>query len=598
MPVEAPKEFYWAAIFYRGEDLMKYFIGKWKDLNQADRLVRWQGSQLARLIFLITIFLSHTAVAFAGDAVLSWDPNTEPDLAGYKVYSGTASGIYGTPIDTGNLTTQTVTGLSSGTYFFAVTAYDTSGNESGFSNEVSKTISTSDPTPPILAAITPTNITSNSATIAWTTDEPADSMIEYGTTTTYGSTTPLDTTLVTAHSQTITALLPATTYNYRVVSKDASGNAASSGNNTFTTNIIPDTTPPVISAIISSNITNSSAVITWATNETATSKVEYGTTTAYGSSTLLNATLVTAHSQTIMSLLPATTYNYRVISTDAAGNTASSGNNIFTTAPASTPDTTPPLISDIISSNIQNDTAVITWATNEAATSKVQYGITTAYGSSTPLNATLVTMHSQTIMSLLPATTYNYRVISTDAAGNTTSSGNSIFTTALTPDTTPPEDVIDFTALEGDLVIALTWTNPPDLDFVGVRIRYKTDGFPSGINDGILLGDFTGQPNKNMSTTHTGLQNNVTYYYAASSYDNNGNFQNTVFVSATPQENNPATQDTSSGGGCGMVIPTDGNPPGPGQAADMIVISGVILIMLLRRRRQTMKPAIGPVNFK
>ena len=77
----------------------------------------------------------------SSSATLTWNPNTETDLAGYKVYVGTASGTYGAPIDVGNVTTFQVVNLSQGqTYYFAVTAYDYSGNESGFSNEVSKTI--------------------------------------------------------------------------------------------------------------------------------------------------------------------------------------------------------------------------------------------------------------------------------------------------------------------------------------------------------------------------------------------------------------------------------------------------------------------------
>jgi hypothetical protein len=69
---------------------------------------------------------------------LAWDANTESDLAGYKVYIGTSSGVYTSKIDVGNVTTYTVTGLQPGnTYYFVVTAYDTGGLESGYSNEVS-----------------------------------------------------------------------------------------------------------------------------------------------------------------------------------------------------------------------------------------------------------------------------------------------------------------------------------------------------------------------------------------------------------------------------------------------------------------------------
>ena len=83
-----------------------------------------------------------------GEAVLAWDaPTTNTDgsaltdLAGYRLYSGTASAAYGAPIDVGNMTEYHVTGLSSGVrYYFTVTAYDASGGESVFSNEVYKDI--------------------------------------------------------------------------------------------------------------------------------------------------------------------------------------------------------------------------------------------------------------------------------------------------------------------------------------------------------------------------------------------------------------------------------------------------------------------------
>jgi hypothetical protein len=78
----------------------------------------------------------------AADVGLAWDASTSTGITGYKVYVGTASNTYGSPITIGNLTTYRVTGLSAGTYYFAVTAI-TSSAESGFSNEVSTTIAAS-----------------------------------------------------------------------------------------------------------------------------------------------------------------------------------------------------------------------------------------------------------------------------------------------------------------------------------------------------------------------------------------------------------------------------------------------------------------------
>ncbi len=79
-----------------------------------------------------------------GSATLSWTLNSEPDLAGYKIYVGTAAGLYnypGSPFVVGLTGSYTITGLPVGeTYFFAISAFDNSGSESGLSSEVSKSI--------------------------------------------------------------------------------------------------------------------------------------------------------------------------------------------------------------------------------------------------------------------------------------------------------------------------------------------------------------------------------------------------------------------------------------------------------------------------
>jgi len=77
----------------------------------------------------------------SGTATLRWNLSPGPNLAGYRVHFGTASGAYGWSIDVGNVSTYQVTGLARGfTYFFALTAYNRGGHESGFSNEASKSI--------------------------------------------------------------------------------------------------------------------------------------------------------------------------------------------------------------------------------------------------------------------------------------------------------------------------------------------------------------------------------------------------------------------------------------------------------------------------
>lgn len=87
--------------------------------------------------------LGIASFCLAGEVTLAWDPNTEPDLAGYKVYHGTQSRSYGDPIDVQNVTQVTLTDLTPGqTYYFAATAYDNEVpvKESAYSEELVYTL--------------------------------------------------------------------------------------------------------------------------------------------------------------------------------------------------------------------------------------------------------------------------------------------------------------------------------------------------------------------------------------------------------------------------------------------------------------------------
>ena len=133
----------------------------------------------------------------------------------------------------------------------------------------------------------------------------------------------------------------------------------------------PDTTPPVISSIATGNITPIGATVTWTTNESADTQVEYGLTTAYGSQTTLNTSQVTSHSAQLSGLTAGTLYHYRVKSRDAAGNLSVSTDGTFTTAAT---DTTAPVISAMAASGLTSTGATITWTTNEASDTQVEYG--------------------------------------------------------------------------------------------------------------------------------------------------------------------------------------------------------------------------------
>jgi hypothetical protein len=96
------------------------------------------GFVVTGLLILLFIILSMLVPsAHAADVTVAWDPNPEPDVVGYKIYYGTSPGSYTASVNAGNITSLAISGLQAGlTYYFAAVAYDSSGNESGFSNEI------------------------------------------------------------------------------------------------------------------------------------------------------------------------------------------------------------------------------------------------------------------------------------------------------------------------------------------------------------------------------------------------------------------------------------------------------------------------------
>ena len=127
--------------------------------NQGDARMRKRGQLLSQFphpplvgflsfVSLTLILGLFSTLAHCAGVTLAEDPTTEPQLAGYKVYyemgssgpryDGTGPSEGDSPIDVGNETEFTLDGLTNGViYFFAVTAYDTEGYETYYSNEVS-----------------------------------------------------------------------------------------------------------------------------------------------------------------------------------------------------------------------------------------------------------------------------------------------------------------------------------------------------------------------------------------------------------------------------------------------------------------------------
>jgi hypothetical protein len=107
----------------------------------------FQTLLLKSAILWLALVLMFPAIASAGysdEVTLAWDANTETGIVGYKLHYGTASGVYTTTIDVGNVTQYTVGGLLGGqTYYFAATASDGT-SDSGYSEEISYAVPLAD----------------------------------------------------------------------------------------------------------------------------------------------------------------------------------------------------------------------------------------------------------------------------------------------------------------------------------------------------------------------------------------------------------------------------------------------------------------------
>jgi peroxiredoxin len=176
--------------------------------------------------------------------------------------------------------------------------------------------------------------TETGATITWKTNKPATGKVNYGETEEYGLTTQLDTDLSTSHSVTLTGLDSNTTYYFEAISTDDTGTEITK-EGSLATLATADKTPPTISGINTSNITESSAIITWMTNEPATSQINYKKDGETASITTADTNLTTTHSIALSKLNSGTTYSFTIIAKDAAGNQATSpSGKTFTTQTA------------------------------------------------------------------------------------------------------------------------------------------------------------------------------------------------------------------------------------------------------------------------
>ena len=326
-----------------------------------------------------------------------------------------------------------------------------------------------------------------------------------------------------------------------------------------------DTLGPVISDILVSDITTSSARITWTTSEPSITSLYFGLNDGYGSGHRGNSTLVTSHSVTLSNLAEGATYHFQLEASDSRGNRTASGDNTFDTSTlAQLLESL--MISDVEATLITDSTAVITWLTNVPLNSRVDYGLTSAYGN-TATNDLNTMSHSVSLSGLLSNTPYHYRV--TSGYGTSTVSSEDLVLNTLVA-VVPPVNPLNVVAVGQTNQNRLTWQNPDEEDFSRVRVVSRPDRYPTNPADGVIVYEGNAE-----TALHTGLDANQTQFYAVFAYDVLGSRSSGAIAIATTQANAPepepepitppvVTPSTTPAAPV-VPVPTRPTPPNPPQ---------------------------------
>lgn len=397
------------------------------------------------VLAILTVASAAGAPAFAGTASLAWDPVTDVDLAGYRVYYGTSPGVYTQSVDVGNVTQTTITGLTDCTnYYFGVKAYDTAANESAsYSNEISGW------SRPTVASSTPAAAEQGrtlSLTIAGTNFQSGATAAFSKAGLTVNSTTVNACGQVTVNVTVSNTAAPGAS-NLDITNPDT---VFGTGVNVFTVQAtvapsVSSTTPADgatgVSIAVHPTVVFSEPMLAasiTAANVKLLDDTSAAVAQAAGSPSLssdgLTATITPA-----ANLTQGKTYKIQVVGGGSGvldlANHGMASTYTQTTGFSTVADTTPPTITAVASTNVASTTATITWTTNEAADSQVFYRRQgdAAY-QQTAVNPALVTSHSTGLAGLDPSTTYEYYVRSADGAGNaaTSTPTNTFVTTANT----------------------------------------------------------------------------------------------------------------------------------------------------------------------
>lgn len=258
----------------------------------------------------------------------------------------------------GTTTTATFTADEAGTFSFSCSVSCGTGH-GGMRGTLIVNESEDETAPSVPTGLTATAVSSTEIALSWTASTDAVGVTGYNI---YRNGTKIGTSTATTYSD--SAAKASTRYTYTVAAFDAESNAsAQSGTVATTTPVPPDTTPPVISGVSVSSVTSTSAAVTWATDEPAKGRIEYGTVTkSYPMKTADEKAELTSHGLQMTGLTASTTYFLRVMNADESGNAGYSSEVSFATTAGTT--------------NANSNTSSANTATTNSATTTTSEGTT------------------------------------------------------------------------------------------------------------------------------------------------------------------------------------------------------------------------------
>lgn len=294
-------------------------------------------TRLAIVLGAVLFGLPTSLHAETGRVTLAWDPINDPEVGGYTIVWGQTSKAYTGAQNVGVATEASVSLEAGKTYFMAVRGVDKQGVPGELSEEVTAIVKGPDTVAPVISGVSVVNITSSSAVISFSTNEEAYVQVEYGTNALLGGLTGLTTVSNKNHAVTLTNLSPATTYSYRMIAKDLSGNQILSEILSFKTkdgsddpNNNPDAAIKFLQITLS-NVSNTSVTINWTTDKSATGFIEYGPSATFSFNGFEAAATVN-HVMQLNSLTPSTLYRYKLTAIDTSNNRVTSGVLMFKTS--------------------------------------------------------------------------------------------------------------------------------------------------------------------------------------------------------------------------------------------------------------------------